>query len=95
MELIYLRNVVTLDLDQAKCNGCGMCLNVCAHAVFALSDGKAQIVNRDLCMECGACAINCERMAITTPSGLGCGCATGIIEGYFNGGPECTCTKGC
>ena len=28
-QLIYLKNVVTLQLDQEKCTGCGTCLEVC------------------------------------------------------------------
>jgi NAD-dependent dihydropyrimidine dehydrogenase PreA subunit len=94
-DFVYLKNVVTLRLDQEKCNACGMCVKVCPRAVFAISDKKAHIVNRDYCMECGACALNCEKQAITVLSGLGCGCATGIIEGYFGGTSECACTKGC
>jgi len=28
-QLIYLKDVVTLKLNQEKCMGCGMCLLVC------------------------------------------------------------------
>ena len=28
-DFIYLRDVVTLALDQEKCVGCGLCLMVC------------------------------------------------------------------
>ncbi len=35
----YLENAVTLDLDPGKCNGCGMCVIVCPHAVFAMGNG--------------------------------------------------------
>ncbi len=93
-DIVYLKNVVTLQLDQSKCKACGMCIKVCPRAVFRISGGKACIVNRDNCLECGACALNCERGAITVLSGKGCGCATGIIEGYFNSGKsECSCAK--
>ncbi len=93
-DFVYLKDVVTLELDQAKCNACGMCVKVCPHAVFAISEGKAHIIDRDKCMECGACALNCEKRAIKVLSGLGCGCATGIIEGYFNGGKsDCSCSS--
>jgi NAD-dependent dihydropyrimidine dehydrogenase PreA subunit len=94
-DLVYLKDIVTLELDQAKCNACGMCVKVCPHAVLAISGKKAHIVNRDYCMECGACQMNCEMNAIAVLSGLGCGCATGIIEGYFGGNSECSCSKGC
>ena len=42
-ELIYLQNVVTLQLDQEKCTGCGMCLIVCPHAVLGMDNGHARI----------------------------------------------------
>lgn len=93
-DLVYLKNVVTLELNESVCNGCGMCIKVCPHAVFELNNKKAHIANRDYCMECGACALNCSENAIRVGSGLGCGCATGIIEGYFSGS-ETDCSTCC
>jgi ferredoxin len=78
-ELRYLTNVVTLELDVGKCIGCRMCTEVCPHGVFTIENGKAQIVDRDACMECGACARNCEVEAIMVKSGVGC--ATAVIIG--------------
>jgi NAD-dependent dihydropyrimidine dehydrogenase PreA subunit len=95
-DFVYLKNVVTLQLNEEKCNSCGMCVMVCPRAVFMLSGGKAHIINRDFCMECGACALNCPKMALIVNSGLGCGCATGVIEGFFKGNKTgCECSKGC
>ena len=74
-ELIYLPNVVTLQLDQDKCTGCGMCLIVCPHAVLGMDNGHARIENRDACMECGACAQNCPTKAVTVEAGVGCAAA--------------------
>ena len=34
-ELIYLKNVVTLQLDPEKCTGCGTCLEVCPRQVLS------------------------------------------------------------
>ena len=73
--LIYLRNVVTLELDQKKCVGCGECLTVCPHEVFAMNNGCASIENKDLCMECGACAENCPVEAVYVKAGVGCAAA--------------------
>lgn len=53
--LRYLRNVATLVLDESKCNGCGMCVTVCPQEVLTLEERRAHIVDRDGCMECGAC----------------------------------------
>ena len=75
-EMKYLKNVSTLQLDQNKCNGCKMCINVCPHAVFTMEAKRAKIVDLDACMECGACSMNCPENAISVLSGLGCGCAT-------------------
>jgi NAD-dependent dihydropyrimidine dehydrogenase PreA subunit len=77
-QMVYLKDVVTLKLDQERCIGCGMCLLVCPHAVMSLSDGKVDVVNRDACMECGACAKNCPAKALNVRSGVGC--ATAVIN---------------
>lgn len=87
----YLQDVVTLELDKSKCNNCGMCLKVCPHAVFSISDGKVYIDSRDYCMECGACAKNCSQNAIYVKSGVGC--AAAIISGAVSGTePSCGCS---
>lgn len=71
----YLRDVVTLSLDGQKCVGCGMCLVVCPHAVFAMEGKKAFIRERDACMECGACSRNCPAQALNVRAGVGCAAA--------------------
>jgi ferredoxin len=70
--LIYLKDVVSLQMDDGKCVGCGMCLLVCPHEVFYKTNGSVRIRNRDACMECGACAKNCPTEAIAVRSGVGC-----------------------
>jgi NAD-dependent dihydropyrimidine dehydrogenase PreA subunit len=89
--LVYLKNVVTLELDQEKCNGCRMCIIVCPHAVFAIENKRAVIINKNFCMECGACEKNCPENAIFVRSGVGC--AAGIINGILRGTePTCDCS---
>jgi len=90
---VYLPDVVTLKLDEQLCNGCRMCIAVCPHAVFGITERKAHIKNRDLCMECGACAMNCPQGAISVKSGVGC--AAGILNGLIRGTePTCDCSSG-
>ncbi|MEJ2587581.1 MAG: mercury methylation ferredoxin HgcB [Deltaproteobacteria bacterium] len=72
---VYLKDVVTLALDEEKCVGCGLCLTVCPRAVFSINDRHARIDNRDLCMECGACSRNCPTGALTVQTGVGCAAA--------------------
>ena len=88
----YLKKVVTLVLDESKCIGCGICLEVCPHGVFIIESGRAQIQNRDGCMECGACARNCPASAISVRPGVGC--AAAIIMGKLRGN-EPSCDGGC
>lgn len=83
----YLKNVATLDLDNQKCIGCGMCLEVCPHQVFKLESGKARIQNKDSCMECGACARNCPIEAVSVRAGVGC--AYAIVMGKLRGSAPC------
>lgn len=92
-QLRYLSNVVTLQLDESKCNGCRRCVEVCPHAVFVMVNKRAKIDDRDACMECGACANNCEEGALTV--GAGVGCAAAIIYGAIRGAePTCDATAG-
>jgi ferredoxin len=89
-QLIYLRDVVTLALNEEKCSGCGTCEVVCPHKVFRLNNGKATIADRDACMECGACATNCPTEAITVQSGVGCAAAV-INAALGRNSASCCC----
>jgi len=87
----YLKNVVTLKLEEEKCVGCGMCVNVCPHGVFLIDMEKAHIVDLDSCMECGACVNNCLLAAIEVKTGVGC--AAAVINGILRGTePSCDCS---
>ncbi len=77
----YLENVVTLQLDESICIGCGRCLEVCPHQVFVPKDKKVTFSDRDACMECGACALNCPVKAISVDAGVGC--ASGMINEWL------------
>jgi ferredoxin len=89
----YIEEVVTLELDAALCNGCRRCIQVCPHAVFTLVDKRAVLADRGACMECGACAKNCEPNAIRVRPGVGC--AAGVLAGLVAGTePTCGCSEG-
>jgi ferredoxin len=85
----YLNNVATLQIDDVKCIGCGLCLQVCPHEVFMIRQDKAFIVDKNRCMECGACAMNCPTDAVTVRAGVGC--AYAILVGKLTGTePNCS-----
>jgi NAD-dependent dihydropyrimidine dehydrogenase PreA subunit len=89
--LRYISGVATLILDDDKCNGCRMCIEVCPHEVFEFADKRARIADRDACMECGACQMNCPEGAVTVAAGVGC--AAAVIAGALRGSkPTCDCS---
>lgn len=95
MSLGYLQNVVTLQLHQEKCIGCGMCAQVCVHGVFTMDNRLAHIRDRNSCMECGACAMNCPVDAVSVRPGVGC--AYAVWKSWFQrkkasgpGSPACS-----
>lgn len=87
--LSYLKNVVTLQLDEKKCTGCGMCLEVCPHQVFDMNGRKVRIQHRDACMECGACSRNCPAGAVAVESGVGC--AAAVMNALLGRSGDCCC----
>jgi NAD-dependent dihydropyrimidine dehydrogenase PreA subunit len=88
----YLLNGHSLTLDPALCNGCGRCEEVCPHGVFSVTNRKAAIVDREACMECGACRLNCALNAIAVSSGVGCAAAViGALRRGDSGAEACGC----
>jgi ferredoxin len=77
MGLRYLEKTISLELDREKCVNCGLCIDVCPHAVFAQDGKKVAIADKGACMECGACETNCPAGAIM--AGRGVGCAAGLL----------------
>ncbi len=52
-------------IDEAKCNGCGVCVPACAEGALQIIDGKARLVSEVYCDGLGACLGQCPRGAIT------------------------------
>lgn len=87
----YIKNVATISLNEGTCNGCGMCIEVCPHEVLELYRKKARIVDRDSCIECGACARNCPVGAVAVTAGVGC--AYAVIKGSLTGSETTCCSS--
>ena len=81
--------VNTLHLDETRCTGCGVCLNVCPHGVFELEKRRVRLANPTACMECGACQLNCAFGALQVESGVGC--AASMIRAALTGRKEVVC----
>jgi NAD-dependent dihydropyrimidine dehydrogenase PreA subunit len=58
-----VRNIVNIDED--KCNGCGLCVTACAEGAIQLVGGKARLVSEIYCDGLGACLGHCPQGAIT------------------------------
>ncbi len=52
-----------VSVDNAKCTGCGSCVDVCPQQAITMHDDLAMI-NEDLCIQCGTCASLCPVGAI-------------------------------
>ena len=58
-----IRKIV--QIDQEKCNGCGLCVPSCAEGAITLVNGKARLAADNLCDGLGACLGDCPQDAIT------------------------------
>lgn len=57
-----LRKII--EIDEAKCDGCGQCVNACAEGALKIIDGKAKVVADTFCDGLGACIGECPRGAL-------------------------------
>ncbi|MCG6945148.1 MAG: 4Fe-4S binding protein [Deltaproteobacteria bacterium] len=58
-----MRNIV--EIDEEKCDGCGLCVIECAEGALEIRDGKAKIIKEMYCDGLGACIGECPQEALT------------------------------
>ncbi|MBQ9992550.1 MAG: 4Fe-4S binding protein [Firmicutes bacterium] len=54
-----------IEIDEARCNGCGICVEACHEGAIGLVDGKAKLLRDDYCDGLGDCLPNCPMEAIS------------------------------
>ncbi len=54
-----------LQIDEAKCDGCGQCIPSCAEGALYLEGGKVRMRSEMLCDGLGACLGDCPQGALT------------------------------
>lgn len=53
-----------IEIDEAKCNGCGACATACQEDAIAIINGKAKLIRDDYCDGLGNCLPACPTDAI-------------------------------
>jgi ferredoxin len=54
-----------VNIDEAKCDGCGQCATACVEGAIKIINGKAKLVSETYCDGLGACLGKCPQDAIT------------------------------
>jgi Fe-S-cluster-containing hydrogenase component 2 len=54
-----------VQIDESRCNGCGVCIPKCAEGALQIINGKAKLVKDTYCDGLGACLGQCPQGAIT------------------------------
>jgi len=87
-------SINTLRYNPDLCINCEICIDVCPHAVFEPGERRVVLVRAELCMECGACMVNCPVNAITVDSGVGCAAAMIVSALKGDRGSSCSSSEG-
>lgn len=54
-----------INIDEDKCNGCGLCVSACHEGALQMINGKAKLISESYCDGLGDCLPECPTGAIT------------------------------
>ena len=54
-----------IEIDEERCDGCGLCIIGCAEGALKIVDGKAKVLADKFCDGLGACIGECPKDALT------------------------------
>ena len=74
-----------IKIDEEKCSGCGICVNVCHESAIQMVNGKAKLVREDFCDGLGDCLPACPEGAIRFEEKSCCRTAGSAEEEYTCG----------
>ena len=57
-----IRKIV--EIDESKCDGCGLCIPNCKEGALQIIDNKARLISDLFCDGLGACIGHCPQKAI-------------------------------
>lgn len=83
-----------IQIEEALCNGCGICADACHEGAIAMVDGKAKLLREDVCDGLGDClpacptgAITLEERAVAAPAAPAGGCPGAQPRGMASRAP--------
>jgi NAD-dependent dihydropyrimidine dehydrogenase PreA subunit len=53
-----------IEINEEKCDGCGICVTSCAEGAIQIIDGKAKVVKEEFCDGLGDCIADCPQDAL-------------------------------
>jgi NAD-dependent dihydropyrimidine dehydrogenase PreA subunit len=57
-------SVQAIEIDETRCDGCGLCVDFCPVKVFGQEDGSVKVAKIEACYACDTCVDLCPKGAI-------------------------------